>query len=124
MKKFKNKNFFESLKNAFNGLVFIFRFHKHFRTELFLALLAIVFSILFNLNFFEFLIVLLTIFLVLITETFNTLFEEICNLLKPNYDEKIKIIKDISSASVLLAVIFSLIVFIFVFLPKLFLVLY
>jgi diacylglycerol kinase len=118
MVNLKNKNSFESLKNALSGLIFTFKFHKHFKVELFFTLLALFLSWFFNLTIFEFLLILTAIFLVLITEVLNTCFEELCNYFQPNYDEKIKIMKDVSSTMVLLAVIFSLIIGLIIFGPK------
>jgi len=50
-------------------------------------------------------------FLMLILELVNTTIERICNRITLKYDEQIKIIKDISSASVFMAVILFLINF-------------
>jgi len=121
MYKFKNKNFFTAVKNSFLGLKYVFSHHRHFKIQIIFAILILILSYFFNLNIFEFLFIILVIFLVLISEIINTLIEEILNFVHPHYNDKIKIIKDISSGMVIVAVIFSLLVGIVVFGNKLFL---
>jgi diacylglycerol kinase len=121
MRNFKNKNFFSALKNAFIGLRYTFQHHRHFKIEIIYAVLVIILSFIMNLDSFEFLFVILAIFFVLFSEIVNTLIEETLNIIEPNYNEKIKILKDISSGAVLVAVLFSLIVGILIFRSKLFL---
>jgi len=119
MRKFKNKNIIMAVKNALVGLKYVFSYHNHFRIELFFALLVIILSYFLNLSLFEFLFVLLAIFFVLIFEIINTLVEETLDVIDPNYNEKIKIIKDISSGAVLVAILFSIVVGILIFGKKL-----
>jgi len=120
MEHFKNKNFFDALKNAFIGLRYALQHHRHFKIEIIYAVLVIIFSFIMNLNSFEFLFIILSIFFVLFSEIVNTLIEETLNIIEPNYNEKIKILKDISSGAVLVVALFSLIVGILIFGKKLF----
>jgi len=121
MKKFKNKNIFIAIKNAVLGLNYVFLNHRHFKIALIFAILVILLSYIFNLSIYEFLLIILAIFFVLFSEIINTLVEEILDIIEPNYNEKIKILKDISSGAVFIAVLFSLIVGILIFGSKLFL---
>ena len=66
----------------------------------------------------EILILILTIFLVFISEFFNTAVENLCDLYTNEYNEKVKIIKDIGAGAVTLSAIASVIVGIIMFLPK------
>jgi diacylglycerol kinase len=121
MKKFKNKNLIIAIKNSLSGLKCVFINHQHFRIELIFAFLVIILSYIFDLSTYEFLLIILAIFFVLFSEIINTLVEEILDIIEPNYNEKIKILKDISSGAVFVAVLFSLIVGILIFGNKLFL---
>lgn len=116
----KNKNFWLSLKYAFEGLSYAFKHHRHFKIELFIAFLVIILSFIFNLSTFEFLFLLSAIILVLISEIFNTLIEETLNFVYKEHHQTIKFIKDLSAGAVLIAVIYSLIVGLLIFLPKIF----
>jgi diacylglycerol kinase len=116
----KNKNIFQSFKNAFLGLYYIYLTHKHFKIEILIGILTIIYFTFLKISYLEFLIVILTIFFVLFSEILNTAIEEICNLISQQYHEKIRIIKDMSGALVLLSVILSLLLFIFLNLKYLF----
>ncbi|WP_421919047.1 diacylglycerol kinase family protein [Marinifilum sp.] len=50
---------------------------------------------------------------------FNTAIENICDFIHPDYHDKIKKIKDISAAAVLIGAITALLVGLLIFLPKL-----
>lgn len=118
--KNKNKTFFQSLKYALEGLRITYKEHKHFKIELFFALIVIVVSFIFRLNIFEFLFVLTAVVFVLLLEIINTLIEETLDFLFKEDHQTIKFIKDLSAGAVLIAVIYSLIVGFTIFLPKIF----
>jgi len=114
----KNKNIFQSFKASFDGFLYIYKTHKHLKINILIALSIIFFSIFLNFTSIELLIIILAILLIFFTEGINTCIEEICNLITTEYHPKIKIIKDIGSFLVLIAVIFSISVAIFIFLKK------
>jgi diacylglycerol kinase len=118
MKKFKNKNIFIAIKNSLSGLKHVFINHQHFRIEIIFAFLVIILSYILDLSTYEFLFIILAIFFVLFSEIINTLVEEILDIIEPNYNEKIKILKDISSGAVFITVLFSLILGIIIFTSK------
>ncbi len=62
----------------------------------------------------------LTIGLVFVTEVFNSMTEEILNIISPEFNPKAKLIKDTSAAAVLVASLTALFVGYFVFAKKLF----
>jgi diacylglycerol kinase len=110
MRKFHNKTLLDSFKNATLGLTYVLKYHKHFRTEIIIAIFVLILSLILKLKLEDVLLILIAIFFVLFSEIINTLIEEILDLIEENYNEKIKILKDISSAIVLISVLFSLIV--------------
>ena len=109
----------KSFKYAFNGLNFVFKTQINFKIHLVAAIFAIASGIWLKINYFEWLILIIVIFFVLIAETFNTVVEKIMDYINPDFDEKIGIIKDLAAAAVLLAAILSIIVGLIIFLPKL-----
>ena len=117
--KWKNPNFFQSLKNAVNGIFFVIKNGKNIKIQLVFAILAIIAGIVFKLSNIEFLILVLTIFFVLVSEFMNTAIENLCDLYTTEYNEKIKIIKDVGAGAVTLSAIASICVGVIMFLPKL-----
>jgi undecaprenol kinase len=67
----------------------------------------------------EWLILLLTILVVLITEIYNTALEFTVDLFSTEYNKQAKKAKDISAAGVLITVFFAISIGIIIFLPKL-----
>ena len=114
----KNKNVFQSLEKAYAGFLFIAKHHKHFRTELLLALCAIFLGFELTLSRGEWLALILAINIGLISEIFNTGIEEICNLITRDHHISIKIIKDVAGSAVFLSALFSYIIGLIIFIPK------
>ena len=71
-----------------------------------------------KLNNIEWCILILTIGSVLFAEMINTAVENVLDVYSEEYDEKIKIVKDISSGAVLMVSIISVIIGGLLFLPK------
>lgn len=110
------RNLLESFIHATKGLYYAVRGERNMIIHLIIAFIVIVFSFLLHLEKGEFLIVLVCIALVLVTETVNTAFEYMVDLFHGHkIDPIVKILKDIASAAVLLASIFSAIIGIWIF---------
>ena len=118
--KWKNPNFFQSLKNAINGILCIIKTGKNIKIQLIFAILAIITGFVLKITNIEFLILILTIFFVLVSEFMNTAIENLCDLYTIEYNEKIKIIKDIGAGAVTLSAIASVCIGLIMFLPKVF----
>lgn len=110
-KKLKNsfKFAFQGLKLAFSG--------QSFRIICFFAVLAIILMIVLGLSFSEKIILILLIALALSFELINSQIEKILDILQPNQDPQIKIIKDMSAAAVLIISLTALLIGILIFLP-------
>ena len=98
-------------------------FHKiqeefNFKIHLLIAFFVLFFGILFDLNKFEWVVIIFAIFLVLITEVLNTSIENLADLLVSETNTNVKIIKDIAAGAVLLTSLAATIVGLLVFLPK------
>ncbi len=116
--KWKNPNFFQSLKNAINGIWYIVKEGRNIKIQLVFAIIAIIVGFALKINNIEFMILILTIFFVLVSEFMNTAIENLSDLYTTEYNEKITIIKDIGAGAVTISAIASVCVGLIMFLPK------
>ena len=117
---YKNsKNIFLSFKYAFNGIYYVFKTSRNFKIQLIFAFISLIFSFLLNISRLNFLILIATIMSVLILEILNTSIETLVDLIvKKKFSRLAKISKDASAGAVLLASINSVIIAVFIFVPK------
>ena len=113
----------KSFLYAIRGLSETFRNEPNFRIQLSGAVLAMVTGVILKISFFEWIILIITIFLVLLLELINTTFEAMVDLFSPEISEKAGLAKDASAASVFVASILAVIVGVMIFLPKMLLLL-
>lgn len=116
--KWKNQSFLNALKNALNGIKYTFKTQRNLKIQIILALLAICAGLFFRLSTIEWIILSLTIFLVLIVELINTAIETTVDMFTMEYNERAKIAKDASAGAVTLMAIASIVVGMFLFIPK------
>ena len=102
----------KKFSDAFNGLKIGFG-HRAIVVQFILGLMAIIGGLIIRLDYYEWLAFIICITMVIAAEIFNTAIEKIGDYLNPEIDERIKVIKDLSSGAVLVASIGSLIVCIF-----------
>lgn len=117
-KPFKNKNFLVALKNAINGIIFAFKSETNIKIDILAMILVIIGSIIIKVNYIELLIIILTIGLVISAEMFNSAIENTVDLVTQEYNERAKIIKDISAGAVLITSIIAVIVAVIIFMNK------
>ena len=96
----------------------MFRQEQNFKVHTFIGLIALLLGWLCHLKPVEWCLVLLVIAMVLTAEMTNTAIEKLCDLVEPNPNETIKIIKDISAGMVLFSAAFALIIGMILYLPK------
>lgn len=108
------KNPLNSFKYAFRGLRVLWG-QNNFRIHVLTSLLVLLFSFLLKISQTDFIILLLCISMVLVTEALNTAIEKICDFIQPNIDPKIAFIKDVSAAAVLISAIVSAIIGVMIF---------
>ena len=99
----------KKFKDAFNGLKIAFG-HKAVVIQVVLGVMAVIGGIIIKLDHYEWLAFIICISLVILCEIFNTSIEKIGDYLNIEKDNKIKVIKDLSSAAVLIACLGALIV--------------
>jgi diacylglycerol kinase len=114
---------FKSFLPAFQGFHFLIKFEKNALIHLIATIVAISISLLLKISEFEWLFIILAIAMVWITELINTAIEKLTDLVQPEIDPNVKIIKDLAASAVLISAVFSIIVATIIFLPKIILIL-
>ncbi len=104
---------------ALNGLFHVILNEANFRVHLVATLVVSAGAYYLKFSYFEWLILILTIGFVLVTEMINSLTEELVDHLVKEHHEGVRIIKDVAAASVLVSVIISLFIGSLLFIPKL-----
>ena len=114
----KKRKFIDSFMNCINGFRFINVNEDNFKRELLLGIVALILSYVLKVDKIEFIIIIIVIGLVLVSEIINTSIERLVDLVSPEYNKLAGEVKDIAASSVLLMCVFSLVVGIIIFLPK------
>lgn len=108
----------KSFLNAVAGIVYCIKTQKNIPIIFGFALLALIFSWWFSISKIELLFVLTAIFLVIITEVVNTAIERAIDLASEEYHPLARISKDAAAGAVLIAVIYSALCGLIIFLPR------
>lgn len=116
LKSMKNRNIIFSFKNAFRGLINTYLRERNFRIQVSLAILAIYFSLKFQIDKIYLFFIFLIIGLVLYSELLNSSIEILCDKLEKGYDKDIKDIKDTFAGGVLIFSLISVILGLSIFL--------
>jgi len=119
-KIWQHKNMKESFLGALRGLEAVIKKERNAKVIFLIGIIVIIAGVYFNLSADEFAILIIVTSGVFVCEVFNTLVENILDIINPRYDNKIKILKDISSSAVLLSSIGAVAIGILIFLPKIF----
>lgn len=114
-----NKSLLSSFKYAFEGVWHALRNNRNLRIDFAVALIVIIFSIIFHTNPYEKGVLGITILLVICSEMINTSLEEMVNLITQDHRKEAKIAKDVAAGMVLVAAAGSIVVGIVIFVPYL-----
>ena len=93
---------------------------RNFQIEVFALLVNLFLIVFLKLNTFDAAIILIVSFAVLSLEILNTAIEKVCDIIQPKFDLRIKVIKDISAAAVVLMALASVVVGVLVYWKYLF----
>ena len=117
----KNKYFSQSIEFALTGIRTVFQDERNMHSHLILGIITILFGFIFQLNKWEWLWILLCVFLVIIMEIVNTAFENVVDMVTDFHFHSIgKKIKDMAAGAVLITALFAVIVGCIIFLPKIY----
>ena len=120
-KPFSVKERGNSFKFAFAGIAAFFKQEHNARIHLTATVIVIALGIIFNVSPTEAIALTLAIGFVWSAEIFNTAIEKMMDFISAEKSSKIKFIKDVSAAAVLVAAVTALIIGCIVFIPKIYL---
>lgn len=112
------KKLIKSFMHSFNGIRLLFKHERNAKIHLGASLGIVLMGFVFHINSNEWIALVLSIGLVLALEAINTALEKLSDVVMPQYDERIKEVKDIGAAAVLVAAIVSVIVGLIIFVPR------
>mgnify|MGYP005790122469 FL=1 len=99
--------FFKSFKYAFRGIVYCINNERNMRIHTAAALYVFAFSHFFEITRTGYAVLLLTFALVMAAELFNTVAEEITDMIAASYHPVARIIKDLAAGGVLVCALFA-----------------
>jgi diacylglycerol kinase len=108
----------KSLTHAVRGIGIVIKTTPNFWWHMFFALLAVLLGFILKISNVEWMMIVLSIGLVLVAESFNTAIEIDIDLTSPEYHPYARDTKDVAAGSVLLSAIVAVVVGLIVFLPK------
>jgi diacylglycerol kinase len=119
-RKFNIYERLRSFKNAFSGLIALLKFEHNARIHLFVLVAVVAAGIVLKISATDWMAIVLASGLVFVSECFNTAVEGLSDVVTQEQNEKIKRVKDMAAAGVLVSAIVSVIIGIFVFLPEIY----
>ena len=115
----KNPNFFASVRHALDGIGIILKEEKNMRSHALLGLIPLLLAWIFESSTTEWIVIIFCIFLVIIMEFLNTIFENVVDLVTDyEYHPPAKKAKDIAAGAVLVTVLFTIVIAAIIFLPE------
>ena len=108
----------DSIGHATNGLLWAISTQHNYRIHFLLAFIAVLGGIFFHISYNEWLTIVVFIITGLVVETFNTSIEKMGDAIDKNYNEDIKISKDVSAGAMLLIAVGAVVVSSIIFIPK------
>ena len=108
----------KSFSYAIQGLKKALTEEPNFRVHVVLGTFACILAVILGFSALEWLILTVTIFFVLVLELINTTLENIVDLVSPEITGEAKVAKDVAASAVFLSAVFSILVGLGLFLPK------
>jgi diacylglycerol kinase len=116
--KFSLRKRLKSFGYAFNGLKVLFREEHNARIHLVAAVLAVSLGFYLHISRPEWIFLSIVIGAVFTAELFNSAIEKLCDHISPGPSEKIKKVKDLSAAAVLVSAVVAVVTACLIFLPR------
>ncbi len=114
------KHQIKSFGFATEGIFYSFQKGTHFKIHTAAAILVLILGLIYQIDAFEWLVIVLISSSVLAAEAINTAIEETCNLLNPESHALARIAKHCAAGGVLILSIAAVIIGLIIFLPKIF----
>lgn len=114
------EKFSKSMGHALDGIEYAINHERNVKIEILAAISVSVLGFILKISIIEWLIIILVISMVLALELVNTAIERCVDLVTKDYHDLAKAAKDVAAGAVFLMSLFSLIIGIVIFLPKIF----
>ncbi len=118
-RKFSVNERIRSFRYAFSGLIKLFREEHNVLIHLGILIIVIISGVYFRISKSDWIAIAIVSGMVFASECFNTAIEYLSDFVSPGFNEKIKIVKDVAAAGVLISVISSIAVGLYIFSPEL-----
>ena len=105
MSSFRHQTIFDSVNNAFEGIVHALRTQRNLRIHFLAAIAVIVLAVIVSVSRIELIVLLISITFVLIAEMINTAVEGAIDVATTSFDPMAKLAKDVAAGAVLIATI-------------------
>jgi diacylglycerol kinase len=116
--RFSLKERLRSFLSAFSGIASMLKREHNFRIHIFVFLLVMIAGILLRITPSKWIMIFIVSGMVLSAECFNSAIEYLSDEVSPGYSDKIKRIKDVAAAGVLITAIISVITGLIIFIPR------
>ena len=110
----------KSFWNAISGVFWMLKSERNFQIEVFALLINLFLIVILKVSSVDAAIIIAVSFTVLGLEILNTCVEKICDIIRPDFDQRIKIIKDMAAGSVFLMAMASVVVGVLIYSKYLF----
>lgn len=110
----------KSFWNAISGVFWMLKSERNFQIEVFALLINLFLIVILKVSSVDAAIIIAVSFTVLSFEILNTCVEKICDIIQPDFDQRIKIIKDMAAGSVFLMAMASVVVGVLIYSKYLF----
>lgn len=104
---------------AFQGVKTAFKNEPNLRIHILFAISTLIAAVLLKFSIFEWILLMMTIFFVIMLELINSVLEALVNIVSPEFNKEARVAKDVAAAAVLFAAAMSVVVGILLFGPKL-----
>ncbi len=116
----KAKSLKESFSFAWRGFCHCFANERNFRIHLVSGVAVLFFALFLDLSLTEFALLLLLVAMVIASEMFNTVVENIIDLISPEYHPLAKVIKDVAAGAVFFVCVTAVLIGVVIFVPHLY----
>ena len=105
------------MRHAWHGVMHVFRHERNARIHLWFALAALLLGVLLQATDAELAAVFFAVIIVFLAEIFNTAIERTLDLIDPEENPQVKIIKDMAAGAVLVAAVAAVMIGVAIFAP-------
>lgn len=110
---------FRSFNHAISGLIHAIKKEENLQIHIFVAIAILVLSLFLDISRLEMVALIFAIGLVLVSEMFNTSFEGMMDIVRPENHPEIKVYKDVAAGAVFVSTVVAVIIGYLVFYPRL-----